>query len=113
LRRCAGSIASLLVDGQVPDATERLRPAQPAIDERDIVCFVAHQRRLLNNHPGRMGYALTQRLDERNFSGSAARVFLIGKDGRLKSSDQDLDLPTVFARIDAMPMRRREMETAE
>lgn len=103
----------ILVDGQVPDAAARLRAAQPAIDERDIVWFVAHQGRVLSNYPGRMGDALTQRLDARYFSRSDARVFLIGKDGELKSSDQDLDLPSLFARIDAMPMRRREMETAE
>jgi hypothetical protein len=31
----------LVVDGRIPDATERLRAAQPAINERDIVWFVA------------------------------------------------------------------------
>jgi len=103
----------ILVDGQVPDATARLRAAQPVIDERDIVWFVARQGRLLSNYPGRMGDALAQRLDERYFSRSDARVFLIGKDGELKASYQALDLPSLFARIDAMPMRRREMETAE
>lgn len=103
----------ILVAGQVPDAAERLRAAQPAIDERDILWFVAHQGRLLSNYPRRMRDALLRRVHERYFSRSDARVFLIGKDGRLKASDQDLDLPTLFARIDAMPMRRREMETAE
>ena len=103
----------ILVDGEVTDAVERLRAAQPAIDARDIVWFVAHPTGLLSNYPGRTGGALAQRLHERYFSRSDAKVFLIGKDGELKASDQVLDLPTLFARIDAMPMRRRELEAAK
>jgi hypothetical protein len=38
---------------------------------------------------------------------------LIGKDGGIKARADDLDLAALFERIDAMPMRRREMETAQ
>jgi hypothetical protein len=103
----------ILVDAQVPDAVERLRAAQPAIDERDIVWFVARRDQLLSNYPGQMGDALAQHLDARYFDRSDATVFLIGKDGGVKASDRVLDLPALFARIDAMPMRRREMEAAQ
>jgi hypothetical protein len=102
----------LVVDGRIPDAAERLRAAQAAIDERDIVWFVASPERLLSNYAGDIDDALAQHLDERYFGRSDARVFLAGKDGGLKSGEPDLDLRRVFARIDAMPMRRREMEAA-
>ena len=43
------------------------------------------------------------------YAGDAPVVVLIGKDGGVKEVDSDLDLARTFARIDAMPMRRREM----
>jgi len=103
----------ILVAPEVPDAVERLRGAASAIDERDIIWFVAHPDQLLSNYPGQIGVTLGHHLDERYFGPSGARVLLIGKDGGLKSGDQALDLSALFARIDAMPMRRREMEAAE
>jgi hypothetical protein len=100
----------ILVDAKIPDAVERLREAEPAINERDILWFVASPEGLLSNYPGEHGDALAKHLDARYFDRSDARVFLIGKDGGLKSSEPELDLHNTFARIDAMPMRRREME---
>ncbi|UHD17904.1 DUF4174 domain-containing protein [Thiocapsa bogorovii] len=104
----------ILVDGQqIPDAVERLRRAQEAIDERDILWFVNQQGRLQSNYPGPLDGALAAELKRQYFSRSDAAVFLIGKDGGLKTGDQRLDLPRLFERIDAMPMRRREMEGGE
>jgi hypothetical protein len=40
-------------------------------------------------------------------------VFLIGKDGGLKASARELDLPALFALIDTMPIRRREMDVSD
>jgi hypothetical protein len=100
----------ILVDAQIPDAIERLREAQQAIDERDILWFVSHQGRLQSNYPGPLGDALTAEVQQRYFSRSNAAVFLIGKDGGLKASDQHFDLPRLFEQIDAMPMRQREMQ---
>ena len=115
-----GALASLhwqhqliLVDAQIPDAVARLQAEQPAIDERDILWFVRDQGRLQTNYPGPLDARLKQELEQRFFSRSDAAVFLIGKDGGLKASAQQLDLPALFARVDAMPMRRREMEAAE
>jgi hypothetical protein len=104
----------ILVDGQqVPTAIERLREAQEAIDERDVLWFVNHQGLLQSNYPGPLGDTLAAELERRYFSRSNAAVFLIGKDGGLKASDRRLDLPRLFELIDAMPMRRQEMEAAE
>ncbi len=102
----------VLVHTEIPDAVERLRAARPAIDERDIVWFIASPDGLLSNYAGDIDDALAQHLDDRYFDRSDARVFLIGKDGGLKSSEANLDLQRIFARIDAMPMRRRETEAA-
>jgi hypothetical protein len=103
----------IVVNGSVTDAVERLREAAQAIEERHIVWFVVHPERLQSNYSGPLGEALLHELQRRFFSQSDARVFLIGKDGGLKSSEPDLDLQRLFARIDAMPMRRREMRDTE
>ena len=103
----------ILVGEQIPDASERLREAQAAIDDRDILWFVNHQGQLQSNYPGPLSDALAAELERQYFSRSDAAVFLIGKDGGLKAGDQRLDLPGLFERIDAMPMRQREMEGAE
>jgi hypothetical protein len=103
----------ILVDAQIQDAIARLQAAQPAIDARDILWFERAQGQLQTNYPGLLDPELAEELEQRFFSRSDAAVFLIGKDGGLKASAQQLDLPALFARIDAMPMRRREMEAAE
>lgn len=100
----------ILVDAQIPDAIERLQAAQQPIEERDILWFVSHQGRLRSNYPGPLGNMLAAEVERQYFSRSDAAVFLIGKDGGLKASDQRLDLPWLFERIDAMPMRQREMQ---
>lgn len=103
----------ILVDAQIPDAVARLRAEQPGLDERDILWFVRDRGQLQTNYPGLLDLGLGEELEQRFFSQFDAAVFLIGKDGGLKASAQRLDLPALFARIDAMPMRRREMEAAE
>jgi len=103
----------IVADGRIPDAAERLRAAGPAIDERDILWFLVSPEGLLSNYAGGIGDALAQDLRERYLDATDTRVVLIGKDGGVKSSEPDLDLQRLFARIDAMPMRRREMEAAE
>ncbi|MCF8004127.1 MAG: DUF4174 domain-containing protein [Chromatiaceae bacterium] len=75
--------------------------------------FVRDRAQLQTNDPGPLDPRLVKELEQRFFSRSDAAVFLIGKDGGLKASAQQLDLPALFERIDAMPMRRREMEAAD
>jgi len=103
----------IVVDAQIPDAVSRLQAAQPAIEARDILWFVRDQGQVQTNSPGQLDAGLAEELVQRFFSRSDAAVFLIGKDGGLKASAQQLDLPALFARIDAMPMRRREMDAAK
>jgi hypothetical protein len=62
----------ILIAPEVPDAIKRLRAAASAIDERDIIWFVAHRDQLLSNYPGQTGVTLVQHLDERYFGPSGA-----------------------------------------
>lgn len=103
----------ILVDGRVPDAIARLRAEQPAIDERHVVWFVLAQGQVQSNYPGPLGPGLAAALEQQHLSQSDAAVLLIGKDGGIKARANDLDLAALFERIDAMPMRRREMEAAQ
>ncbi|MBK5938409.1 DUF4174 domain-containing protein [Halochromatium roseum] len=103
----------IVVDAQIPDAVARLRAEQAAIDARDILWFVRDQGQVQTNYPGPLDARLKQELEQQFFSRSDAFVFLIGKDGGLKASACELDLPALFERIDAMPMRRREMEVSD
>ena len=103
----------IVVDAPSPEVSEQLQAAQQGIDERDILWFVRHQGRLQSNVASPVDEALTRELEQRYFNRSDAAVFLIGKDGGLKATADHLDLPALFARIDAMPMRRREMEAAQ
>jgi len=64
----------------------------------------------------RSGFAFSLAISARGLGRTrllnAARV-IIGKDSGLKASARQLDLPALFERIDAMPMRRRERQAAE
>jgi hypothetical protein len=102
----------IVVDAQIPDAVARLQAERPAIDERDILWFVLDQGRVWTNYPGPVDTAFTDALAQ-SVSQADSPVLLIGKDGGLKARADQLDLPALFARIDTMPMRRREMEAAE
>lgn len=102
----------ILVDARIPDAIARLEAAQAAIDERDILWFALEEGRISTNYPGALAPSLRAELEAKVFSRSDEAVFLIGKDGGLKATATHLDLPALFERIDAMPMRRREMEAA-
>lgn len=88
---------------------EMLESARAAVDDRDIVWFVYTGSGVVSNQN-----ALSSSL-ERDVkalleeSRSDERVLLIGKDGGIKSRESSLDLDAIFRRIDAMPMRIREM----
>lgn len=53
---------------------------------------------------------MTELLDKAR---SGDRVRLIGKDGGIKSREASLNLNGIFSRIDAMPMRMREMRGSD
>lgn len=88
---------------------ETLRSARAGVDDRDIVWFVHTGPDVVSNQK-----ALSSSLESDvkallEESRSNERVLLIGKDGGIKSRESSLDLDAIFRRIDAMPMRVREM----
>ncbi|PXX89515.1 hypothetical protein DIT71_13330 [Marinobacter vulgaris] len=90
---------------------ETLRSARAGVDDRDIVWFVNTGSDVVSNQK-----ALSSSLESDvkallGESRSDERVLLIGKDGGIKSREPSLDLEAIFRRIDAMPMRIREMRT--
>jgi hypothetical protein len=91
------------------DEIETLRKARAGIDDRDIVWFVNKGSELVSNQQvvsGSLERDVKGLLEETQLD---ERVLLIGKDGGIKSRESTLDLDAIFGRIDAMPMRIREM----
>jgi hypothetical protein len=88
-----------------------LRDAHAEIDDRDIIWFVNTGSGLASNQATVSG-GVEQDVNELLAKvRSEDRVLLIGKDGGFKSRESSLNLDAIFRRIDAMPMRLREMRT--
>ena len=101
----------ILVEGaNEPDQrVETLRRYAAGIDDRDIVWFVVGNQGIHSNldEPGRE----LQRDVRKTLSAQPDDVsaVLIGKDGGIKQRSRTLDVAEIFALIDTMPMRQREM----
>ena len=88
---------------------EMLRSAWAGIDDRDVVWFVNTGSEVVSNQQS-LSNGLESDIKTLLEGGrSDERVLLIGKDGGIKSREARLDLNAIFCRIDAMPMRMREM----
>lgn len=100
----------LLIDSpeSVPDTLAELRDRHDEVDDRDLLWWVTSGEDLFTNYSQRMAPALKQRLLAGD-GGEQLSVVLIGKDGSTKLDLRYFDLDRIFARIDSMPMRTREM----
>ncbi|WP_418140585.1 DUF4174 domain-containing protein [Marinobacter sp. MA] len=88
---------------------EMLRSARAGVDDRDVVWFVNTGSEVVSNQQS-LSNSLESDIKTLLDGGrSDGRVLLIGKDGGIKSREARLDLDAIFRRIDAMPMRMREM----
>ena len=88
---------------------EMLRSARAGVDDRDVVWFVNTGSEVVSNQQS-LSNSLESEIKTLLEKGrSDERVLLIGKDGCIKSREVSLDLDAIFRRIDAMPMRMREM----
>jgi len=92
---------------------ETLKSARAEIDDRDIVWFVNTRSGVVSNQDVLSGSLENDVKALLEKSRSDERVLLIGKDGGIKSRESRLDLEAIFRRIDAMPMRIREMRTSD
>ncbi len=85
-----------------------LEKASEQVHDRDILWFFLQGERVATNYEGQLGEHYVDSMRAK-FSGSAKNVLLIGKDGGIKYQSERLDLDTIFALIDTMPMRQLEM----
>ncbi|PTB94566.1 hypothetical protein C9993_03125 [Marinobacter sp. Z-F4-2] len=101
----------ILVKAEDEDASEieTLRSAGSEVDDRDIVWFVHTGSDVASNQKSLSSSLESDVRALLEESRSDEKVLLIGKDGGIKSRESSLDLDAIFRRIDAMPMRIREM----
>lgn len=81
-----------------------------AINERDIVWFVMQGKSIDSNFTGSLGEKLVSNISKQ-YTNQPGKVILIGKDGRIKSRRENIDLEAIFLEIDAMPMRQSEINS--
>jgi hypothetical protein len=88
----------------------KLVEARAGLADRDTEVFILKGPEAPGKFPGvALGQALRKRLKVRD---GVAEVLLLGKDGRttLRWTADDFSIASLFAKIDAMPMRIREMK---
>lgn len=112
----AGRARPVFVFGAAGDAAAArqlaaLEPERQALADRAVALVAVSGNRvrtLLGPSPGTGAAALRQRF---GVGKAAFRVVLVGKDGGVKlSSASPVPVDRLFALIDAMPMRQREMQ---
>ncbi len=89
---------------------KQLREAAQEIKNRDIIWFRLKSGEIETNFDGELSESFADYLENEYFKKLEANVFLIGKDGGIKSKDEELNLKNYFGQIDSMPMRQREMK---
>ncbi|AOS97711.1 hypothetical protein AUP74_02303 [Microbulbifer aggregans] len=92
-------------------AARELREAEAGVTDRDMVWFIVAARNIVQtNYPGALAEDFADKLLEGYFPQAGDNVVLIGKDGGVKHRAPELNLENVFSLIDAMPMRKQEIE---
>jgi hypothetical protein len=96
----------LIVTGGLATMRTELAKQEAGLIERDVRIFIL-------NEPGKApGKALAAELSDRlKIRDGVAEVLLLGKDGKttLRWKADEFTVAALFAKIDAMPMRRAEM----
>lgn len=100
----------ILVKGNDAEALRQLRESVAAINDRDVIWFRLSGGKVETNYRGILPQDFASQLEKDYFEKFNSNVFLIGKDGGVKSEDEKLDLEKYFKLIDSMPMRRQEMK---
>lgn len=89
---------------------KQLRESAEEIKDRDIIWFRFKNGEIETNFDGDLSEKFADYLENEYFKKFDANVFLIGKDGGIKSKDEELNLKNYFGQIDSMPMRQRERQ---
>ncbi|CAM4425372.1 DUF4174 domain-containing protein [Vibrio agarivorans] len=79
------------------------------IAERDVIWFVASNGKVSSNLTASVPDKLSKQVTG-SFTNRSRQTILIGKDGGVKSRTDEFDLHQLYKQIDAMPMRKREIE---
>ena len=88
---------------------DELTAADYEIVDRDILWFILVENGIATNYTGMVSPGFSSRIREDYFA-DGSKVVLVGKDGGVKYRHKTLELPDIFVRIDAMPMRQQEMQ---
>lgn len=103
----------LIISGATEEAVELLDSGETGLGERDLKVFILSGEGL---HEYAAKPSLAKELESRlSPPKGKAMVYLIGKDGKTTLSWPlaEFTIGKLFASIDAMPMRKREMREAE
>lgn len=92
------------------EGIKQLRESAEEIKDREIIWFRLKDGEIETNFDGDLSENFADYLENEYFKKFEANVFLIGKDGGIKSKDKELKLKNYFGQIDSMPMRQREMQ---
>lgn len=99
----------ILVKESGDESLAQLQKSAKEIKDRDIIWFRSNDGKIETNFDGNLSENFVDYLETEYFEKFDENVFLIGKDGSIKSKDEKLDLKYYFGQIDSMPMRQREM----
>jgi hypothetical protein len=103
----------ILVREDSDSGLRQLREATDELNERDVIWFRLEGEDVKTNYVDKLDKSFAKNLTADYFEKLDKNVFLIGKDGGIKSKDDRLDLKAYFGLIDSMPMRQEEMKKNE
>lgn len=97
----------LVVPSPTAEMESQLEEHRASLDERDLILI-----RLYPDAPATIDAEIAERF---KLTAESKEILLIGKDGRttVRWPVDDFTFATLFSRIDAMPMRQREMRQRE
>jgi hypothetical protein len=108
-------VFNLQNDDQLNKQLHLFSKNQAGMDERDLIVFRILPDKVEQIHGKKYGKNAAEKLRSKyNIDKNDFTVILIGKDGTEKLRQQKvLSIDKLFATIDAMPMRRREMRNSD
>ncbi len=90
-------------------ALSLINDKQADINERHILWFMINKNTVETNYHGQLSNDFAANIKKR-YRLKPNEIILIGKDGGVKSRINNINLIGLFSEIDAMPMRRYEMQ---
>ena len=86
----------ILVKENDDKVLNQLRDADDEIKERDIIWFILKDNKIETNFDGELSESFAEHLENEYFKKFNANVFLIGKDGGVKSKDEKTGFEKLF-----------------